>query len=308
MLNPESYDASSGGWGDKISTHQTNLYPASHTPFSADGAVKFLVNKKGVPANKILIGAATYSRGSGNSDGLGKPCSGNSPDNGWEPGVCELKTLPRPGATEYFDEECQAAYSYDPVKRIFNSYDNARSAAAKAQYVLDNGLAGIIIWDASSDFPADDPRSVINAINRVFTTGKASSGTTPQPSTTTQPTPAVTQTPTPIPAPLAGTTPQNQLPVPTTSTSTTSTSTTCCNASCNCCQNCPCHKTSTQSTTTTQPSTSTSSSDTPQWKAGVKYTIGTRVVYQNRTYQCINNHTSQNDWTPTGVPSLWKTV
>lgn len=264
-----------------------------------------------------MIGAAAYSRGSGNSDGLGKACSGNSPDKDFEDGVCDIKTLPRPGATEYYDEECQAAYSYDATKRIFNSYDNERSAAAKAQYVLDHGLKGIIIWEASGDFPADHPKSIINAINRVFTTGKANTSTS-TPSSTVSPSTSTTvaQTQSPIPEPLAGSTPQNQLPVPTTST----TSKTCCDTKCKCCQNCPCHNTATQTalTTTTQTATkppantttttTNTTTATPEWKQGVNYTIGARVTYQGRTYQCINKHTSQSDWTPSTVPSLWKVV
>jgi chitinase len=41
------------------------------------------------------------------------------------------------------------------------------------------------------------------------------------------------------------------------------------------------------------------------WAVGVAYSVGTRVTYQGRTYQCRQAHTSQADWTPSAVASLW---
>jgi len=37
--------------------------------------------------------------------------------------MCDYRSLPREGATEYFDPYARAGYSYDPVKKILNSYD-----------------------------------------------------------------------------------------------------------------------------------------------------------------------------------------
>ncbi|MCY1044196.1 glycosyl hydrolase family 18 protein [Corallococcus sp. bb12-1] len=41
------------------------------------------------------------------------------------------------------------------------------------------------------------------------------------------------------------------------------------------------------------------------WAVGVAYTSGTRVSYQGRIYECRQPHTSQSDWTPSAVASLW---
>jgi len=308
LITIMSYDHWSPNFGDTVTTHQANLYPATHTRFSADAAVKYLLSV-GVAAKKLVIGVAAYSRGCSNTDGLGKSCSGNSPDSSWEPGICDVKTLPRAGATEFFDEECQAAYSYDPVKRVFNSYDNYRSAAAKAQYVVDHGLGGCVLWEVSSDYPANDPRSLVGAISKVF---KANVASTVSPTPTPSP---PTTTPTTSTQPL--TTPPTTSPTTTTSTQTPSQL--CCSPTCNCCSKCPCHtkttttptntSTNTTTNTTTQPpTTTTSTSTTGDWKAGTAYTVGMRVNYQGKLYQCINNHISQGDWTPSAVASLWKAV
>ncbi|MBU8900318.1 glycosyl hydrolase, partial [Corallococcus sp. M34] len=42
-----------------------------------------------------------------------------------------------------------------------------------------------------------------------------------------------------------------------------------------------------------------------EWAAGVAYTTGTQVTYGGRLYQCRQPHTSQPDWTPPAVASLW---
>jgi chitinase len=115
----------------------------------------------GVPASKLVIGGAAYSRAFANTEGLGKSSSGISPDKSWEDGVCDYKSLPREGAREYWDDEAKAAYSYDPIKKVLTSYDDHRSIAAKMQYIKDMGLQGLILWDASGDHPASSPRSLM---------------------------------------------------------------------------------------------------------------------------------------------------
>lgn len=44
------------------------------------------------------------------------------------------------------------------------------------------------------------------------------------------------------------------------------------------------------------------------WKAGIYYTVGTRVAYNGGLFRCLTAHTSQADWTPDVVPSLWTGV
>lgn len=39
------------------------------------------------------------------------------------------------------------SYSYDPSKREFVSYDTPNIAKMKAQYVIQQGLAGSMYWD-----------------------------------------------------------------------------------------------------------------------------------------------------------------
>lgn len=43
-----------------------------------------------------------------------------------------------------------------------------------------------------------------------------------------------------------------------------------------------------------------------QWEPSVSYTVGNLRTYQDKLYRCLQNHTSQEDWTPDKVPALWK--
>ena len=44
------------------------------------------------------------------------------------------------------------------------------------------------------------------------------------------------------------------------------------------------------------------------WVAGMNYQIGDNVLFNDNQYKCIQNHTSQMDWTPNITPALWNLV
>ena len=46
----------------------------------------------------------------------------------------------------------------------------------------------------------------------------------------------------------------------------------------------------------------------PIWKNETEYTKDDRVQYEVKLYKCLQNHTSQADWTPDVAVSLWVEV
>lgn len=46
----------------------------------------------------------------------------------------------------------------------------------------------------------------------------------------------------------------------------------------------------------------------PDWHTGVDYRTGQIARYEGSIYRCVQNHTSQSDWTPDMVASLWNKV
>lgn len=191
-LHVMTYDFHDGSWGETTTTHHTNPRKSSFGKFSCEEAAEHYLSR-GVPSTKLFIGAAFYSRGFANTDGLGKKASGGSSDMSWEKGSVDYKSLPLQNAIEYFDQEAKAAYSYDSTKRIFNSYDNVESIKEKCRIVYEKNLGGIIIWENSADVTIENKRSLVATFRDNLTHNKISSTT----STSTTPTP--TSVPTPAP-------------------------------------------------------------------------------------------------------------
>ena len=44
------------------------------------------------------------------------------------------------------------------------------------------------------------------------------------------------------------------------------------------------------------------------WVAGEQVQVGTRRSYDGVTYECVQSHVTQSDWTPPAVPALWRVV
>ncbi|KAL7752766.1 hypothetical protein RI367_001768 [Sorochytrium milnesiophthora] len=166
------YDHAAFSWGHNpdgtvTARYHTNIYddPPRTGPYSVQRAIEHLL-KLGVPAHKLTIGVAGYSRGYSGTDGIGTPAAGESQDMSWENGVCDYKTLPRAGATEEYNPRAGACSSLDPVRRIVNTYDCVESVREKCNFVKRYGLRGVILWEVAGDRPFDDPRSLVRVIHQ----------------------------------------------------------------------------------------------------------------------------------------------
>jgi chitinase len=148
--------------GETICAHHTNPRKSSSSKFSCEQSADYYISQ-GVPSNKICIGGAFYSRGYTDSDGIGKSGKGLSSDMTWEAGVVDYGKLPLAGATEYIDPESKGAYSYDPIKRILNTYDNKDSIIEKCKIIHEKNLTGLIIWELSGD--NKNSRSLVKIIS-----------------------------------------------------------------------------------------------------------------------------------------------
>ncbi|EGZ77431.1 chitinase 1 precursor [Neurospora tetrasperma FGSC 2509] len=141
-----------GSW-DSTTGHQANLLPSPKnlltTRFNTDQAVRDFV-RRGIPANKIVLGLPLYGRSFEDTDGLGKPYSGIGAGT-LEPGTWIYRDLPRPGAKEEYDNLAKATYSYDASSRELITYDNVLSALVKTKYIFLRGLGGAVFWEASGD-------------------------------------------------------------------------------------------------------------------------------------------------------------
>jgi chitinase len=160
LVNLMTYDLYNG-WA-KVSGHHANLFTSRADPSgdSGDRAVQ-LFTSQGVPAHKLVLGAAFYGRGlrgvTGSADGLMRPATPGS--NFTVPyGEIERDYLANPRFERHWDDDAQAPWLYDGD--AFVSYEDAESLRAKARYVHERGLAGMMFWEYTQD-PSGTLRSAL---------------------------------------------------------------------------------------------------------------------------------------------------
>lgn len=142
-----------GSWSS-TSQYHSNLYNGE---LSTDKAIKFYINA-GVHPSKIVLGMPLYGRAFPNTDGLGRPYSGEFVGS-YETDTWDYKSIPREG--EKLDSSAMAVYKYDERTRMLITYDNEVVSKAKADYVVKNGLGGGMWWESSADMPITSNQSLI---------------------------------------------------------------------------------------------------------------------------------------------------
>ncbi|KAH5214995.1 hypothetical protein HBI62_181820 [Parastagonospora nodorum] len=164
MVNLMAYDYA-GSW-DNVTAHASNLAPSKSnpksTPYDTNSVISHYISA-GVPSSKINLGMPLYGRAFTNTAGLGQPYNGIGKGT-WEAGVYDFKDLPLQGATEYFDREAYATYSYDNSTAVLVSYDTVDMALAKVKYIKQNKLGGAMWWEVSGD--RNDSGSIISNVVR----------------------------------------------------------------------------------------------------------------------------------------------
>lgn len=136
-----------------LTGHHTNLYTSTGdlSRISVDASVR-LFRQAGVPPEKLVIGAAFYSRmWKGVPDrGRGLHQMAGSP-GGYGPNYGELaeKYINKDGFVRYWDEEAHAPFLFNG--ETFITYDDPRSIGHKCEYVKSNRLAGIMFWEYECD-------------------------------------------------------------------------------------------------------------------------------------------------------------
>jgi chitinase len=162
-INLMTYDII--GSKNKLTGHHANLYSTSWQQESADNAIRYLDSLK-IPRNKIAIGVAFYGREFINvpaiNNGLHQPGSFKR--------FITLNSIRKNytsanGYGYYWDEEAQAPWLYNPSRKSYITYDDARSAAAKSKYAKEKGLNGIMFWELRQDLPNKGLVEVLSASN-----------------------------------------------------------------------------------------------------------------------------------------------
>lgn len=168
-INMMTYDLM--GITDAFSGHHTNLYSVDTTQLdlisidslrgegtretltrSADSIIRYCI-QKGVPKEKIVIGGAFYGKiwklASLANDGRYQARTKYIGTAGYSRIKSEFES--DSNFIRSWDESAFAPFLINRKDSLFMTYDNPQSLAAKAKYVKDNGLGGIMFWQLNSD-------------------------------------------------------------------------------------------------------------------------------------------------------------
>ncbi|MDR3740459.1 MAG: glycoside hydrolase family 18 protein [Terracidiphilus sp.] len=153
--------------GTTPSCHHTALYGNAAYPKqnSVDESVR-LMKAAGVPAKKIVIGAAFYGHAWAEvppeNHGLYQP--GKPPGNFYASYDNIRSTLLGHGYTRYWDAKVEAPWLYSDEQHTFVSYDDPESLAAKCAYIRSKRLGGIMFWSYFDDSSGE----LLGAIDRAL--------------------------------------------------------------------------------------------------------------------------------------------
>lgn len=166
-VNLMSYDLVSGY--STVTGNHTPLYATPQQKESADNAITLML-KRGVPADKIVIGAAFYAK-----------VWQDVPDTAfglYQPGKYKMgvsyknfdkQLSPDSGFVYHWDSTAQAPYIYNPDQKIFATFDDKKSIELKTKYVIDKGLNGIMFWQLGDDKFRD---GLLDEIDKTLTEDK----------------------------------------------------------------------------------------------------------------------------------------
>ena len=123
--------------------------------------------------SKLVLGVPFYGRAYGKvapgpgGDGVSQPANPGAAD-GWDSETIDYRALATrdlelDGFKSYRHELARVPWLYNLEARVWISYDDARSIAAKAAYARVRGLRGVMAWELSAD-----DGSLLEAIHRGF--------------------------------------------------------------------------------------------------------------------------------------------
>lgn len=161
-VNLMSYDLVNGY--STLTGHHTPLYSTPQQKQSADNAIRYF-DSIGAPLQKIIIGAAFYARTWSHVENKANGLYQSGKFFQFLPYNRFAGTLTTDSGFVFFRDKLAAApYAYNAAKKIYATFDDPISIAAKTKYALDKGLGGIMFWELTLDNPRG---GLLDAIDKV---------------------------------------------------------------------------------------------------------------------------------------------
>jgi chitinase len=156
----------------KRTSHHSGLYAWTASKMDADAikyansdaAVQWYLDH-GVPPEKIALGVPFYGQvwaGVPNeNEGLYEPYKGRPGEDGTL-SYREIQRSYLPVFTRHWDDQVKVPWLYNEKTKIMISYEDPESITAKANYVIQKQLGGMMFWDLGQD---DSKSTLLNTIH-----------------------------------------------------------------------------------------------------------------------------------------------
>lgn len=173
MLNIMTYDFN-GSWSPK-SGHNAPLYApnSSDAVRNIDAAFKLYSKTLNIPASKINVGVPFYGHTYTHCTALESPHKGTDTVHFSQHGAFYYDIIKSVNtATRKWDDKSKVPYLVIPEWNTLISYDDEESVGHKAQYVIDNDVRGLIIWEITGDYLENGATPLLDVINSKFNSHK----------------------------------------------------------------------------------------------------------------------------------------
>jgi chitinase len=164
-LNIMTYDYY--GYWDPSANHNSPLFPAAGSDSSRciDASYKWFHDQLGVPSSKLNIGIPFYGKAYSGCAGPNSKHSG--PDTLFTAygGASYTQICALAGQfTWLWDTTAQVPYLLDRARQAFVTCEDTNSVRAKAAYVLEHDIRGVIIWEITDDLLPDGTTPLLNVL------------------------------------------------------------------------------------------------------------------------------------------------
>jgi chitinase len=168
-VNVMTYDFA-GPW-TSYAGHNSPLFASSKQPAgkprSTERSMKYLVEERGIPANKLAVGIPLYGRGFSVAEPYAS--TKNAPPTRSRAGggnYSNIEKLVKEGWTRRWDDETKTPWLIAPDKSTVIGYDDAESVAIKSEWAMKQGFRGVFFWQIGGDLLADGTNPLQEAAHR----------------------------------------------------------------------------------------------------------------------------------------------
>ncbi len=156
-INVMTYDYT-GNWTD-FAGHHSPLFASRKQPGSPRStalSLKYLVEERGLPADRLAVGIPLYGRGFAVSEPYASTKNvprTRVPDGNYS-SVHRLQQ--EKGWTRIWDAETHNPWLIAPDHKMVIGYDDAESVAFKTEWAMKQGFRGVFFWQIAADLMPDD--------------------------------------------------------------------------------------------------------------------------------------------------------